>query len=158
MRVSQQLKWGLLIFQCHFWWHLLKAIRFVNSAVSARSSVYENKVLLTKPFQASQSWRQLSVYENKVLVQSLFTKRMDFRISKLNDFKECLAIIGIVCIANVTIIQGRHRWQAPSRPGPCLDFGFQYALIRKKQPVKTIWGRILGLAWLKFAVAPLLLT
>ena len=41
-------------------------------------------------------------------MQSLFTKRMDFRISKLNDFKECLAIIGIVCIANVTIIQGRH--------------------------------------------------
>ena len=25
----------------------------------------------------------------------------------------------------------------------------------KKQPVKNIWGRILGLAWLKFAVAPL---
>ena len=25
----------------------------------------------------------------------------------------------------------------------------------KKQPVKKIWGRILGLVWLKFAVAPL---
>ena len=25
----------------------------------------------------------------------------------------------------------------------------------KKQPVKKIWGRILGLAWLKFAVAAL---
>ena len=25
----------------------------------------------------------------------------------------------------------------------------------KKQPVKNIWDRILGLAWLKFAVAPL---
>ena len=25
----------------------------------------------------------------------------------------------------------------------------------KKQPVKKFWGRILGLAWLKFAVAPL---
>ena len=25
----------------------------------------------------------------------------------------------------------------------------------KKQPVKKIWGRIVGLAWLKFAVAPL---
>ena len=34
--------------------------------VSARSSVYEHKVLLTKPFQACQSWHQLSVYENKV--------------------------------------------------------------------------------------------
>ena len=43
-------------------------------------------------------------YENKVFVQSLFTKRIDFRISKPNDFKECLAIIGIVRIANVTII------------------------------------------------------
>ena len=26
----------------------------------------------------------------------------------------------------------------------------------KKQPVKKIWGRILGLAWLKFAVAALI--
>ena len=26
----------------------------------------------------------------------------------------------------------------------------------KKQPVEKIWGRILGLAWLIFAVAPLL--
>ena len=49
----------------------IKAIRFVFS-------VYKNKVLFTKPFQASQSWHQLSVYENKVLVQTLFTKLMDF--------------------------------------------------------------------------------
>ena len=28
----------------------------------------------------------------------------------------------------------------------------------KKQPVKKIWGRILVLAWLKFAVAPLHIT
>jgi hypothetical protein len=27
----------------------------------------------------------------------------------------------------------------------------------KKQPVKKIWGRILGLAWLKFTVASLVL-
>ena len=52
----------------------LKAIRFV----SARSSVYENRVLFTKPFQASQSWHQRSVYKKKVLVQTRFTKRMDF--------------------------------------------------------------------------------
>ena len=38
--------------------------------MSAWSSVYENKVLLTKPFQASQSWHQMSVYENKILVQN----------------------------------------------------------------------------------------
>ena len=24
---------------------------------------------------------------------------------------------------------GRHGWQGPSRPGPCLDFGFQHTLI-----------------------------
>ena len=37
--------------------------------VSARSSVYE-KIILIKPFQASQSWHQLSVYESKILVQN----------------------------------------------------------------------------------------
>ena len=40
--------------------------------MSAKSSIHENKILLTKPFQASQSWHQLSVYENKILVQSIF--------------------------------------------------------------------------------------
>ena len=45
--------------------------------------------------------------------------------------------------------------RAPSPgPGPCLDFGFQYALIRNKRSKKN-WGRILGLSWLKFAVASL---
>ena len=38
--------------------------------MSARSSVYEDKILLTKSFQASQSWHQLSVYENKIFVQN----------------------------------------------------------------------------------------
>ena len=38
-----------------------------------RSSVYENKVLLTKPFQASQSWHQPSGYGNKVLVHTAYT-------------------------------------------------------------------------------------
>ena len=33
----------------------------------AQSSVYEKRILLTKPFQASQSWHQLSVYENMIL-------------------------------------------------------------------------------------------
>ena len=37
--------------------------------------------------------------------------------------------------------------------GPCLDFGFQYALIRNNWSKKL--GRILGLAWLKFDVASL---
>ena len=50
-------------------------------------------------------------------------------------------------------MQGRHDWQGPKA----------WALPRfwvsirsyKKQQVKKIWGIILGLAWLKFAVAPL---
>ena len=32
----------------------------------APSSVYEKRILLTKPFKASQSWHQLSVYESKI--------------------------------------------------------------------------------------------
>ena len=44
----------------------------------------------------------------------------------------------------------------PRQPmtAPCLYFRFQYALIRNN-PVKKIWGRILDLAWLKFALAAL---
>ena len=49
-------------------------------------------------------------------------------------------------------------WLArPLRPGPCLDFGFQYALIRNNRSKKFGVLRILGLAWLKFAMAPLLM-
>ena len=43
-------------------------------SVSAWSSVYEKRILLTKPLQASQSWHQLSVYANKILVQNCFTQ------------------------------------------------------------------------------------
>ena len=52
-------------------------------------------------------------------------------------------------------IPGPPRLARPPRPGPCLKFGFQYALVRNNQS-KKFWGRILGLAWLKFAVAPLI--
>ena len=52
--------------------YLLKTI---CSAMSAWSSVYENKFHLTKPFQTSQSWHQVSVYEKKVLVQRLHSGR-----------------------------------------------------------------------------------
>ena len=38
--------------------------------MSAWSSVYEKRILPTKPFQASQSGHQLSVYETKILVQN----------------------------------------------------------------------------------------
>ena len=41
-----------------------------------------------------------------------------------------------------------------ARFGPCLDFGYQYALIRNNQS-KKICGRILDLAWLKFTMAAL---
>ena len=46
----------------------LKSIHCVNS--SARSSLFEIHIILTKPFQSSQSWHQLSFYENKILVQN----------------------------------------------------------------------------------------
>ena len=38
---------------------------------------------------------------------------------------------------------------------PCLDSGFQYALMKKT--VKKIWDRILNLAWHKLAMAALML-
>ena len=44
-------------------------------------------------------------------------------------------------------LQGCHDWQGPQS----LDFGFQYVPIGNNQSKN--WGRILGLAWLKFAVA-----
>ena len=40
----------------------------------------------------------------------------------------------------------------PPRPGPCLNFGLQMALIRNKW-LKN-WDMILGLAWLKLTLAP----
>ena len=51
-------------FFCHtIVWQLdyLKLIHFVNSVL--RSSFFEKGILLTKLFQASQSWHQLSFYE-----------------------------------------------------------------------------------------------
>ena len=41
-----------------------------------------------------------------------------------------------------------------ARFGPCLDSGFQYTLIRSNRS-KKIRGRMLDLAWLKFAVEAL---
>ena len=38
--------------------------------MSAQSLFFVKGILLTKPFQASQSWNQLSFYENKILVQN----------------------------------------------------------------------------------------
>ena len=51
-------------------------------------------------------------------------------------------------------LSGAPRMARPPRPGPCLDFGFQYSLIRNNLS-KKFGGRILGLARLKFAMAPL---
>ena len=33
-------------------------------------------------------------------------------------------------------LQGRHSWKGPPSPGPFLDFGFQYALIRNNRSKK----------------------
>ena len=38
--------------------------------MSAQSLFFVKGILLTKPFQASQSWNRLSFYENKILVQN----------------------------------------------------------------------------------------
>ena len=48
--------------------------------------------------------------------------------------------------------QGRHGWQGPQ--GLLSRFWISIRSY-KKQLVKKIWGRILGLVWLKFAVVPL---
>ena len=47
----------------------------------------------------------------------------------------------------ILLRQGHYGSLLPSRPGSCLYFALQYAI--------RIWGRILGLTWLKFAVASL---
>ena len=46
----------------------LKSIHWVNS--SARSSFFEKGIILTKPFQPSQSWHQLSFFEKGIIVQN----------------------------------------------------------------------------------------
>ena len=53
--------------------------------------------------------------------------------------------------------QRRHGWQGPQGLGWTLSrFCVSIASYSyKKQPVKKNWGKILGLAWLKFAVAAL---
>ena len=47
-------------------------------------------------------------------------------------------------------LQGRHGWQGPQ--ARALPRFWVSIHSYKKQPVKKNWGRILGLAWLKFAV------
>ena len=46
------------------------------------------------------------------------------------------------------------RLARPPKPCPCLDFVFQYTLLYETTGQKN-WGRMLGLAWLKFTVARL---
>ena len=57
----------------------------------------------------------------------------------------------------VVALSGPPRLARPPRPGPCLDFGFQYTLIRNNRS-KKFGDRILGIAWLKFDVTPLFIT
>ena len=51
-------------------------------------------------------------------------------------------------------IAGPPQQARQSRFGPCIDFVFQYALIRNNWS-KKIWGKIFDLAWLKNGVAAL---
>ena len=46
----------------------LKSIHWEKS--SARSSFFEKGIILTKPFQPSQSWHQLSFFEKGIIVQN----------------------------------------------------------------------------------------
>ena len=52
----------------NIWITTLKSIHWVNS--SARSSFFEKGIILTKPFQPSQSWHQLSFFEKGIIVQN----------------------------------------------------------------------------------------
>ena len=63
--------------------------------MSAGSSVYENKILLTKPFQASQNWHQLSVYENKILAQNCLQNEwtLSHNWEKLTVWSGCTFLI-----------------------------------------------------------------
>ena len=54
-------------------------------------------------------------------------------------------------------LSGAPRLSRHPRPGPCVDFGFQYTLIRNNRS-KKFGDRILGIAWLKFDVTPLFIT
>ena len=47
------------------WLIALKSIHWVNS--SARSSFFEKGIILTKPFQHSQSWQQLPFFEKGII-------------------------------------------------------------------------------------------
>ena len=46
---------------------ILKSIHWVNS--SARSSLFEKHIILTKPFQPNQSWQLMSFFEKDIIVQ-----------------------------------------------------------------------------------------
>ena len=70
-------------------------------------------------------------------------------ITALKFQLECCDVIG--CAYEC---QGRHSSQGSQ--GLVLAYILCFnTLIYKKQPVKTIWGRLLDLAWLKFAVVAL---
>ena len=64
----------------------------------------------------------------------------------------------IFFIFNHLLTAGLPRLARPPRSGPCLEFGFQYALIRNNGS-KKFWVEYwtMDLAWLKFAVAALLI-
>ena len=69
---------GVFLLQDSIPKNILTKVHSFFKTVSARSSVYENKVLFTKPFQASPSWHQLKTLFSQT-EKTLFAKWMDFR-------------------------------------------------------------------------------
>ena len=69
---------------------VLKSIHWVNS--SARSSFFEKGIILTKPFQPSQSWHQLSFFEKGIIVQNFLLSEWGLVITLLLSISTILNI------------------------------------------------------------------
>ena len=115
--------------------------------VKAKVEAYLQKTFYNLTTVALHNWRTygemraLATHKYKVRTNNYFLVRSQF-MSEL--------------YCHPSLSSGPPRLARPPRPRPCLDFGFQYAHIRNNRS-KKISGRILGLAWLKFAVASLIM-
>ena len=69
--------------------------------MSARSSVYEKRILLTKPFLASQSWHQLSVFENKILLQNCLLNEWTLDSSFYLTWVWSFETMSLILISNI---------------------------------------------------------
>ena len=66
--VSKEFRWFSYKLNKKKFQYKLKSIHWVNG--SAWSSFFEKGIILTKPFQPSQSWHQLSFFEKGIIVQN----------------------------------------------------------------------------------------